>query len=85
MNVSLRDNQCSEKTLSIWQLASVVIREGEESYTTNSCQKCHNDSLKAKGEEPLTNVKWRQVVGKKGVSEKNVENDGKGTILVWDV
>ena len=29
------DNQCSEKTLSFWQLASVVIKEGEESYTTN--------------------------------------------------
>ena len=36
------DNQCSEKTLSFWQLASVVIYEGEESYTTNFvviCQK----------------------------------------------
>ena len=32
------DNQCSEKTLSFWQLASVVIKEGEESYTTNLCQ-----------------------------------------------
>ena len=29
------DNQCSEKTLSFWQLASVVIKEGDESYTTN--------------------------------------------------
>ena len=42
------DNQCSEKTLSFWQLASVVNKEGQESYTTNSCQKCHNESLKAK-------------------------------------
>ena len=24
------DNQCSEKSLSYWQLASVVIKEGEE-------------------------------------------------------
>ena len=24
------DNQCSEKILSFWQLASVVIKEGEE-------------------------------------------------------
>ena len=44
------DNQCSEKTLSFWQLASVVMQEGEESYTTNLCQKCDNDSLMAKGE-----------------------------------
>ena len=41
------DNQCSEKTLSHWQLASVVINEGEESYTTNLCQMCFNSSLKA--------------------------------------
>ena len=31
------DNQCSEKTLSFWQLSSVVIQEGEESYKTNTC------------------------------------------------
>ena len=29
------DNQCSEMTLSFWQFASVVIKEGEASYTTN--------------------------------------------------
>ena len=33
-------NQCNGKTLSFWQLASVVIEEGEESYTANACQKC---------------------------------------------
>ena len=42
------DNQCSEKTLSFWQLASVVIKEGEESYITNLCQKCYNESVMAK-------------------------------------
>ena len=31
----LCDNRCSEKTLSFWQFSSVVIKEGEESYTTN--------------------------------------------------
>ena len=59
------DKQCSEKTLGYWQLASVVISEGEESYTTNLCHMCFDDSLKAKGEKPLTNVQWRQVVEKK--------------------
>ena len=59
------DNQCSEKTLSHWQLASVVIDEGEESYTTNLCQMCFHISLKAKGEKPLTDVQWRQAVQKK--------------------
>ena len=34
------DNQCNGKTLSFWQLASVVIKEGEESCTANACQKC---------------------------------------------
>ena len=29
------DNRRSEKTLSFWQFASVVIKEGEESHTTN--------------------------------------------------
>ena len=31
------DIQCSEKTLSYWQLASVVVNEGDEAYTTNLC------------------------------------------------
>ena len=59
------DRQCSEKTLSCWQPASVVVNEGDEAYTTNLCQKCFNKHLQAKGEEPLTNVKWRHVVEKK--------------------
>ena len=59
------DHQCSEKTLSSWQLASVVLNDGCEAYTTNYCQKCFNKHLQAKGEEPLTNVQWRQVVEKK--------------------
>ena len=59
------DNQCSEKTLRYWQVASVEVNEGDEAYTTNLCQKCFNKHLQAKGEEPLTNVKWRQVVEKK--------------------
>ena len=41
------DNQCSEKTLSFWQFASVVIKEGEDSYTPNLCQQCFHDSLVA--------------------------------------
>ena len=50
------DHQCSEKTLSFGQFASVVIKEGEESYTTNLCQQCYNKSLEAKGDKPLTNL-----------------------------
>ena len=59
------DNQCSEKTLSYWQLAYLVIFEGEESYTTNICHMCFSNSLKAKGEKPLTNVQCILVVEKK--------------------
>ena len=59
------DNQCSEKTLSSWQLASVVLDEGDEACTTNLCQKCFNEHLQAKGETSLSNVQWRQVVQKK--------------------
>ena len=50
------DRQCSEKTLSYWQLASVVVNEGDEAFSTNLCQKCFNKHLQAKG---------RQVVEKK--------------------
>ena len=59
------DNQCSEKTLSFWQSASVVIEEGEESYTTNSCQQCCNKSLVARGDKPLTKWQWYEFVEKK--------------------
>ena len=38
-------NQCSEKTLGYWQLASVVLDEGDGAYTTNLCQKCFNKHL----------------------------------------
>ena len=51
--LSRRQNQRSENTLSFWQLASVVTKEGEKSYTTKLCQKCYNEQ---KGDEPLT--KW---------------------------
>ena len=73
------------KPLSYWQLSSVVINEGKESYTTNLCQMCFDNFLKVKGEKPLTNVQWRQVVEKKGVPWKDLENDGKRTICTWDV
>ena len=59
-------------------MASVVINEGEEPYATNMSQMCFNNSVKAKGEEPLTNVQWRQVV------EKNAYR-GRITICTWDV
>ena len=58
------DTQCSVKNLSFWQLASVVIKEGE-SCTTNSRQKCFNESRKAKGDEPLTKWQWPEFVEKK--------------------
>ena len=53
------DNQCSEKSLSLWELVSVVIKEGEESHITNLCQKCYDESL------PLTKWQWHEFVEKK--------------------
>ena len=50
------DRQCSEKTLSYWPLATVMVNEGDEAYKTILCQKCVNKHLQAKGEEPLTYV-----------------------------
>ena len=64
------DKQCSQKTLSFWQLASVVMNEGDKAFTTNLCQMCFNKHLQAKGEEPLTNVNWRQAVEKKAHRRK---------------
>ena len=48
-----REDFRSEKTLSYWQLASVVIDEGEESYTTNLCQMRFNNSLEGKRRETI--------------------------------
>ena len=66
------DSQCNERTLSLWQVASVVVNEGDEAYTTNLCQVCFNKHVEAG-------------CGKEGVSGKNVENDGIRTIPAWDV
>ena len=78
------DNQCSEKTLSFWQLASVVIQEGEEPYTTNLCQKCYNDSLKAKWEN-TDKLAVETVRGAKGAPWKALENDGRRTTRARNV
>ena len=59
------DNRCSEKTLSFGQFASVVKKEGEESYTTNLCQQCYNESLVARDDKPLTKWQWCEFVEKK--------------------
>ena len=71
------DNRHSQKTLSFWQFASVVIKEDEESYTTNVCQKCYNKSLVERGGKPLTKVAVVRVCGDKGASWKVMENVGK--------
>ena len=80
------DKQCSEQILSYWQLASVVVNEGDKAYTTNLCQKCCNKHLQAKGEEPLTNVQWRQVVEKKGYRGRMWKIMGKEPYLcgMWE-
>ena len=70
----LCDNRFSEKTLSFWQFASVVIKEGEESYTTNLCQQCCNESQVARGVKPLTKWQWYEFVQKK---RRIVEGYGK--------
>ena len=48
--LSRSDNRCTEKALSFWQFASVVRKEGEESYTTSLCQQCYNKILVARGD-----------------------------------
>ena len=58
------DNQCSEKTHTFWHVASVVMKESEESCTTKLCQQCYNKSLEAKGDKPLTKWQWYEFVEK---------------------
>ena len=70
------DKQCSEKTLSYWQHASVVVSEGDEAYTTNLCQKCVNKHLQAKRKRTTVKRAVETGGGKEGVSCKSVENDG---------
>ena len=63
----------AKRSFGYWQLASVVLNEGDEANTTNLCQKCFNKHLQAREEKPLSNVQWRHGGGKEGVSWKNVE------------
>ena len=59
------DNQCSEKTLSFWQLASVVIKEGQ--FTT---------ILRRQKEKTTDKLAVERVCGEKGAPWKALEYDG---------
>ena len=78
------DKQCSEKTLTYWQLASVVLNEGDEAYAADLCQKCFNKH-RQKEKKNVVNCAVETGSGKEGVSWKNAENDGERTISAWDV
>ena len=54
-------------------------------YTTNLCQKCYHESLKARGDEPLTRWQWHEFVERKSASWKTLESDGRRTIRARDV
>ena len=41
----------------------------KESYTTNLCQQCHNKSVEAKGDKPLTKWQWYEFVEKRRIVE----------------
>ena len=46
-----------------------MVNEGDEACTTNLCQRCFNKDLQAKGEKPLANEQWRQVVERRRIAE----------------
>ena len=75
------DNQCSEKTLSFWQFASVVIKEGEESDTTNLSQQCYNKSLEKKRHKPLTKFQWYEFTTVENVGKRTIHTRNVGIIL----
>ena len=60
--------------------------EGDEAFSTNLCQKCFNKHLQAKGEKPLSNVQWRQVVEKKAYRGRMWKMIGKEPYLrgMWE-
>ena len=69
-----------EKNLSFWQLASVVIQEGEESCTTKKMPEMLQRFSEGKKEKKaMTNCEWRQFAGKAS------EGDGKRSICARNV
>ena len=80
------DRQCSGKTLSYWQLASVVENEGDEAFSTNLCQMCFNKHFAGKRRRTIDKCEVEAGCGNEGVSGKNVENDGKEPYLrgMWE-
>ena len=84
----LCDNRCSDKAPRFWQFASVVVEEGEESYTTNWCQQCCNkhDQLVPAMLQQKSGGNRRQTLdevavvrgrGEEGASLNVVENAGE--------
>ena len=71
------DSRCSDKALRFWQFASVVVDDGEESYTVNLCQQCYNERLTVQGLAPLKSWQWYAVVEKKAHRGRLWRNVGK--------
>ena len=69
------DNQCSEKTLSFWQLASVV--ERGEPYTTSFCQKILQRFSEGKRRKNTDKLVVETVRRANGAQWKTLDNDGK--------
>ena len=56
------DDPCSEKAVSYWQIAAMVVEEGGEAHTINLCQQCCNERLVQHGKPRLNLWRWRAVV-----------------------
>ena len=78
-------SQCGEETLSFWQIASLVIKEGEDSYTTNLCHQRYNKYLEEKGEQSLTSWQEYQSVEQKAHRGRLCKNDGKRTLNIREM
>ena len=71
------DTRCSDKALRFWQVASVVVEDGDESCTATLCQQCYNESLTAKGICTLEELAVERGRGEEGASWQAMENAGK--------
>ena len=80
------DNQRSEKTLSFWQLALVVIQEGEEPYIHDQYMpEMLQEFSEGRRRKNTDNLAVETVRQAKGAPWKALEDDGKSSIRARNV
>ena len=76
------DNRSSDKALRLWQFASVVVEDGEDSYTAKSVSAVVQRKLDGKGSGAFEELAVEGSRGKEGASWKAMENAGKRPVYI---